>query len=124
VVHDAARPLVTRELVQRCIAALDGVDAAIAAVRMTDTVKEVGDDGLVRKTLDRSTLWAVQTPQVFNAAVLRRALDRPVEDLARATDDAALVEGPVRVVESPAENFKVTSSSDLERAALALRARC
>jgi 2-C-methyl-D-erythritol 4-phosphate cytidylyltransferase len=124
IVHDAARPLVTRELVGRCVAALDDVDAAIAAARMTDTVKEVGDDGLVRKTLDRATLWAVQTPQVFDAAALRRALERPLEELAKATDDAALIEGPVRIVESTPENFKVTSPSDLERAALALRARC
>jgi 2-C-methyl-D-erythritol 4-phosphate cytidylyltransferase len=117
VVHDAARPLVTRELVERCIAGLDGYDAAIAAARVTDTIKEVDDDGLVRRTLDRSTLWAVQTPQVFDAAVLRRALDRPLEELATATDDAALVEGRVRVVEAPPENFKVTTAADLERAA-------
>jgi 2-C-methyl-D-erythritol 4-phosphate cytidylyltransferase len=117
VVHDAARPLVTRELVERCIAGLEGVDAAIAAARVTDTVKEVDEDGLVRKTLDRSTLWAVQTPQVFNAAVLRRALDKPVEELAKVTDDAALVEaegGAVRIVESPAGNIKVTTARDLD----------
>jgi 2-C-methyl-D-erythritol 4-phosphate cytidylyltransferase len=117
VVHDAARPLVTRELVERCIAGLEGYDAAIAAAPVTDTIKEVDDDGLVRKTLDRSALWAVQTPQVFNAAVLRRALDRPLEELAKATDDATLIEGPVRVIEAPPENFKVTTAADLERAA-------
>jgi 2-C-methyl-D-erythritol 4-phosphate cytidylyltransferase len=120
VVHDAARPLVTRELVERCIAGLEGYDAVIAAARVTDTVKEVDEAGRVTKTLDRSALWAVQTPQVFDAAVLRRALDRPVDELAKATDDAALIEdlgGRVRVVEAPTENFKVTSAADLERAA-------
>ncbi|MEA2458490.1 MAG: 2-C-methyl-D-erythritol 4-phosphate cytidylyltransferase [Thermoleophilaceae bacterium] len=125
VVHDAARPLVTRDLVERCIAGLEGVDGAIAAARVTDTVKEVDGDGRVTRTLDRSTLWAIQTPQVFNAAVLRRALDVPLTALETATDDASLIEdlgGSVRVVEAPPENFKVTSPSDLDRAARALLA--
>ena len=117
VVHDAARPLVTRDLVQRCIAALEpGVVGAIAAVPMTDTVKEASDDGRVVKTLDRSVLWAIQTPQVFRADILRRALERDTAALAAATDDAALVEdagGVVRVVEAPPENIKVTRESDL-----------
>jgi 2-C-methyl-D-erythritol 4-phosphate cytidylyltransferase len=126
VVHDAARPLLTAELVERCIAALDdGFDGAIAAARVTDTVKEVDGELRVTRTLDRSSLWAIQTPQVFNAAVLRRALDVPMEALETATDDAALVEaagGTVRIVEAAADNFKVTGPVDLERAALALRA--
>jgi 2-C-methyl-D-erythritol 4-phosphate cytidylyltransferase len=119
VVHDAARPLVTPELVRRCLEGLEGVDGAIAAARVTDTVKEAGEDGLVRRTLDRSTLWAIQTPQVFRAEALRRALDVEDDVLARATDDAALVEaagGSVRVVESSPDNFKVTTPADLARA--------
>jgi 2-C-methyl-D-erythritol 4-phosphate cytidylyltransferase len=124
VVHDAARPFVTRALVERCIAGLDGYDGAIAAAPVTDTVKEVDGERRVTRTLDRSALWAIQTPQVFVAAVLRRALDVPLEALASATDDASLVEaagGSVRVVEAPAENFKVTTAADLEIAAGALR---
>jgi 2-C-methyl-D-erythritol 4-phosphate cytidylyltransferase len=117
VVHDAARPLVTRELVERCLAALEpGFDGAIAAARMTDTVKEAAPDGRVLRTLDRRVLWQIQTPQVFRADVLRRALDRDASALAAATDDAALVEelgGTVRVVEAPPENIKVTRTSDL-----------
>jgi 2-C-methyl-D-erythritol 4-phosphate cytidylyltransferase len=117
VVHDAARPLVTRDLVERCIAALQpGIDAAIAAMPMTDTVKEASDDGRVVRTLDRSVLWAIQTPQVFRADMLRCALERDTAALAAATDDAALVEdagGVVRVVEAPPENIKVTRESDL-----------
>ncbi|HEX5895870.1 MAG TPA: 2-C-methyl-D-erythritol 4-phosphate cytidylyltransferase [Thermoleophilaceae bacterium] len=117
VVHDAARPLVTRDLVERCIAALEpGIDGAIAAVPMTDTVKEAAPDGRVVRTLDRSPLWSIQTPQVFRADVLRRALERDAAALAAATDDAALVEeagGTVRVVEAPPENIKVTRASDL-----------
>jgi 2-C-methyl-D-erythritol 4-phosphate cytidylyltransferase len=124
VVHDAARPLLTRALVERCIAALaDGADGAIAAARVTDTVKEVDGEGRVTRTLDRSSLWAIQTPQVFNAAVLRDALDVPIEVLKTATDDAALVEaagGIVRVVESSPQNLKVTTPRDLAIAAQAL----
>jgi 2-C-methyl-D-erythritol 4-phosphate cytidylyltransferase len=117
VVHDAARPLVTRELIERCLAALEpGVDAAIAAAPMTDTVKEAADDGRVLRTLDRSSLWSIQTPQAFRADVLREALDRDAAALAAATDDASLVEqagGMVVVVEAPPENIKVTRESDL-----------
>lgn len=117
VVHDAARPLVTAKLVEDCIAALEpGVDGAIAALRMSDTVKEAAPDGRVLRTLDRSALWAIQTPQVFRADVLRRALGTNESALAAATDDASLVEdigGTVRVVEGPLENLKVTRAHDL-----------
>jgi 2-C-methyl-D-erythritol 4-phosphate cytidylyltransferase len=117
VVHDAARPLVTRELVERCIEAVGpGLDGAIAAVPMTDTVKEVATDGRVLRTLDRSALWAIQTPQVFKADILRRALERDAAALAAATDDAWLVDdagGVITVVESYPENIKVTRESDL-----------
>jgi 2-C-methyl-D-erythritol 4-phosphate cytidylyltransferase len=124
VVHDAARPLVTRELVERCIAALEpGVDGAIAAAPMSDTVKETAPDGRVLRTLERAGLWAVQTPQVFRADILRRALSRDELALASVTDDASLVEelgGTVRVVEAPPENIKVTRESDLRIAAALL----
>ena len=83
---------------------------------MTDTVKEVATDGRVLRTLDRSALWAVQTPQVFKAAILRRALERDAVALAAATDDAWLVDdagGVITVVESYPENIKVTRESDL-----------
>ena len=115
VVHDAARPLVTRGLVEACVAAVrDGSDGAVAAAPVSDTIKEAGDDGRVVRTLDRSRLWSIQTPQAFAAGVLRRALEEG--DLASATDDASLVEaagGDVRVVEAPPENIKVTTRVDL-----------
>ena len=125
VVHDAARPLVTAELVERCLAALDGFDGAIAAAPMTDTVKEAGRDGRVLRTLDRSSLWAIQTPQVFRAKLLRRALDVEESVLASATDDASLVEaagGSVRVVQAPPENLKITGPADLRLVEALLRA--
>jgi 2-C-methyl-D-erythritol 4-phosphate cytidylyltransferase len=122
-VHDAARPLLTRELAERVIAAAhgDGVDAAIAAAPVTDTVKRVGERHAVLETLDRTNLWAVQTPQVFRRATLERALDVSDEVLAQATDDAWLIEragGRVIVVESPRENLKVTTPLDLALAEL------
>jgi 2-C-methyl-D-erythritol 4-phosphate cytidylyltransferase len=118
VVHDAARPLVTVDLVERCLAALEpGIDGAIAAVPMTDTVKEAADDRRVVRTLDRSSLWSIQTPQVFRADALRNALERDAAALAAATDDASLVEemgGTVTVVESFPENLKITRKADLQ----------
>jgi 2-C-methyl-D-erythritol 4-phosphate cytidylyltransferase len=129
VVHDAARPLVTSELVERAIAALESdpdADAAIAALPVTDTVKRVDSTGAVSETLERSELWAVQTPQVFRRAALERALRVPAEELARATDDAWLVEragGRVIVVRASAENLKVTTPFDLRVAELLLAGR-
>ncbi|HEY7632159.1 MAG TPA: 2-C-methyl-D-erythritol 4-phosphate cytidylyltransferase [Thermoleophilaceae bacterium] len=127
VVHDAARPLITRELVERCVEALDGWDGAVAAAPVADTIKEADGSGRVVRTLERSALWAIQTPQVFRADVLRKALDVDHATLASATDDASLVEalgGSVRVVEAPAENIKVTRPVDLALAEALLRARC
>ena len=75
------------------------------------------------RTLERSRLWAVQTPQVFRAETLRRALDVGEDALAAATDDASLVEaagGTVRVLEAPPGNIKVTTPADLARAEAAL----
>jgi 2-C-methyl-D-erythritol 4-phosphate cytidylyltransferase len=117
VVHDAARPLVSADLFRQTLDALAGVDCAVAAAPITDTVKEAGPDRLVAGTLDRTRLWAIQTPQAFRRAALERALAVPDEVLAQATDDAWLVErtgGTVRVVESSPANFKVTTPYDLE----------
>ncbi len=127
-VHDAARPLVTVALAQATIRALETdetLDGVIAAVPMTDTVKRV-TDGVVSETLNRSELWAVQTPQVFRRAALERALDVPDEVLAQATDDAWLIErtgGRVGVVESSRENLKVTTPHDLVVAEMLLASR-
>jgi 2-C-methyl-D-erythritol 4-phosphate cytidylyltransferase len=125
-VHDAARPLVTAELVDRCVERLQGwhCDGVVAAARATDTVKETDAGGRVIATLERASLWAVQTPQVFGADVLRSAFASA--DLERAYDDAQLVEaagGDVRVVEAPRENIKVTTAFELRVAELLLSDR-
>jgi 2-C-methyl-D-erythritol 4-phosphate cytidylyltransferase len=122
IVHDAARPLVTAELIGACLDALSDADAAIAATPVTDTIKEC-EEGRVLRTLDRSRLWAVQTPQVFRRAAPERALAQDDGVGAAATDDAALVEalgGTVRIVPSPPENLKVTTALDLRLAEMLL----
>jgi 2-C-methyl-D-erythritol 4-phosphate cytidylyltransferase len=130
IVHDAARPLATRALFERALAALEasGADAVIAAVPVLDTIKEVGADGrAVARTLDRSRLWAVQTPQVFRRVALERALGgASAETLASATDDAWLIErsgGAVHVVQGDPANIKVTTPADLKVAELLLSER-
>ncbi len=128
-VHDAARPLVTAALAEAVIAALArdrDAHAAIAALPVTDTVKRVDSAGAVHETLDRSELWAVQTPQVFRREALERALDVHPHELARATDDAWLIErdgGRVIVVRASDENLKVTTPLDLRLAELLLAGR-
>jgi 2-C-methyl-D-erythritol 4-phosphate cytidylyltransferase len=126
-VHDAARPLVTPAIVRAVLEGLEheGCDAAIAAAPVTDTIKEGAGPEVVR-TLDRSRLWAVQTPQAFRRAALEQALARGRDALAGATDDASLVEadgGTVRVVATPSENIKVTTPVDLRLAELLLAER-
>ena len=129
-VHDAARPLASAELFAGAIAELEraGVDAVVAAAPVTDTVKEVRNDGrTVSRTLDRSRLWAVQTPQVFRRAALERQLRSSSPDrLAAATDDAWLIEqagGRVAVYPAPPENLKITTPFDLQVAELLLAGR-
>jgi len=125
-VHDAARPLVTPELIEAVLAGLDGADCAIAAAPVTSTIKEAGADLIVSRTVDRSRLWAVQTPQVFTRLALERAFALSPEEVAAATDEALLVErcgGRVRIVPAPAENLKVTTPLDLHVAERLLAAR-
>jgi len=125
-VHDGARPLVTPALIEAVLRGLAGADCAIAAARVTDTIKEADADGNVVRTLDRTRLWAVQTPQVFRREALEQALALPAELVAAATDEAWLVEhagGRVRVVEASAENLKVTTPRDLHLAEQLLAAR-
>src|SRR4051794_13389508 len=127
VVHDAARPLVEPELFTRTLDALRAADCAIAAARVADTIKQADDELRVTATLDRSALWAIQTPQAFRRAALERALDVSEDVLSAATDDAWLVErtgGTVRVVESSPANFKVTTPHDRQVAELLLSQRC
>ncbi len=123
VVHDGARPLVSREVVSRCIEVAVGGVGAVAGVPAVDTMKEVDDGGHVAATPDRSRLWHAQTPQAFPFGVLMDAYRRAFAEDFPATDDAALVErvgGSVVMVESSGDNVKITRPEDLEGAELIL----
>lgn len=113
-VHDAARALVPVDMVQRVMTAVRaGADAVIPVLPLADTVKEVGAGGIVVRTVDRSSLRAVQTPQGFRRQVLERAHASGLTD---ATDDAALAEAvgvTVTTVEGSPEAMKVTTAFDL-----------
>lgn len=121
-IHDAARPLATRSLFERIVAAVrDGADGAVPGLAMSDTVKRVEHD-LVVETVPRAALVTVQTPQGFRASVLRSAYAGGVE----GTDDASVVEvagGTVVVVAGERDNVKITEPGDLERAKAVLVAR-
>lgn len=118
-VHDGARPLVTAALVTAVVEALqaDGTLAGLVIGHPSyDTLKTVGADRRICATLDRSTVWAVQTPQVFRADALRRAYERAAEDGFAGTDDASLVERlgePVAMFPGPRDNLKITMPEDL-----------
>jgi 2-C-methyl-D-erythritol 4-phosphate cytidylyltransferase len=117
-VHDAVRPFIERRLIDAVVAAAVAEGAAICALPIAETVKRVRGH-LVETTLDRAGLWAVQTPQVFRAALLREAHDKARREGVVATDDAMLVEWlgqPVRVVPGLARNVKITTPEDLRRA--------
>lgn len=137
-IHDAARPLVTPELIEGVIATLVAdpeADGAIAATPVTDTVKRIDPPAgrwkdlgsgsapnpslVVTETLQRTVLWAAQTPQVFRVEALRRALAADPGQVETATDEAMLVEaagGKVLIHPSSPENFKVTTPLDLRLA--------
>jgi 2-C-methyl-D-erythritol 4-phosphate cytidylyltransferase len=115
-VHDAVRPLVSGDLIDRCITEAARGRSVIAAVPVVDTIKEVDDSGRIVDTPDRRRLWAAQTPQAFPAGVLRAAHARATAERFSATDDAALVERcgtPVTVVPGTPENIKITTPADI-----------
>jgi 2-C-methyl-D-erythritol 4-phosphate cytidylyltransferase len=118
-VHDAARPLVSNEVIERVLAPLsEGWDGAVPGLPVGDTLKRIGPDGGVEETVSRDGLWAVQTPQAFAADRFRHALAS--NTLLQATDCAGLVEvvgGRVKVVEGDPHLLKVTSEADLETVA-------
>lgn len=115
-IQDAARPCASHSLIAATVAAAREVGAAVAAQAVTDTIKESHDGKLIEKTLDRSRLWAVQTPQTFRVDVIRRALDEVRQRGLFVTDDTAaceLIGQPVKLVVSAEPNPKVTRPEDL-----------
>jgi 2-C-methyl-D-erythritol 4-phosphate cytidylyltransferase len=125
VVHDAARPLVTSDLIERVATATRRADAVVAAVPLQDTLKRAFGDA-VDETIPRDDLWRAQTPQGFRTYVLRAAHERAERDRFEGTDDAQLVERigvKPEIVRGDEINFKVTTVQDLDLAELILRSR-
>jgi len=115
-VHDAVRPFLTERMVEEVVRKARAKGAAIIALPMKDTVKQVGMDHVIERTLDRETLWLAQTPQAFRRDWLLTAHRKAHGEGVRATDDAYLMEWcgyPVSVVEGSGENIKVTKPEDM-----------
>lgn len=125
-VHDAARPLVTREIVERALAVAASEGAALVAIPVVDTVKTSSDGTRAESTLDRSVLWAAQTPQVFRRELLLEFLERAAREGFRPTDEAALHEryaGPIPIARGSSANGKLTTPEDVAVFAALLRLR-
>jgi 2-C-methyl-D-erythritol 4-phosphate cytidylyltransferase len=115
-IQDAARPCTSPALITATVAAARETGAAVAAQHVTDTIKESSDGKLIERTLDRSRLWAVQTPQTFRVEIIRRALSEVRQRGLLVTDDTAaceLIGQPVQLVLSTQPNPKVTRPEDL-----------
>lgn len=121
VVHDGARPFITTELLDRGIAAALEKGSAVAAVPVKDTIKQSDDSDIVERTLPRGRLWSVQTPQIFDASLLREAHEKVH---ATVTDDSSMVEAighPVKVFQGSYFNIKITTPEDLTIARAIMR---
>ncbi|GGG06857.1 2-C-methyl-D-erythritol 4-phosphate cytidylyltransferase [Paenibacillus abyssi] len=115
-VHDGVRPLVTAEAVRRCCKVAREAGAAVLAVPVKDTIKQVNEEGVIIATPDRRSLWAIQTPQAFRRALLMEAHERALADGFLGTDDAMAVERigvKVAVAEGDYTNIKITTPEDL-----------
>jgi len=115
-VHDGARPFVTLDNIKESVIAAGKTGAACVGVLCKDTIKQADKSGIVEKTLDRTTLWAVQTPQVFKSDILLNAHEKAISDGFRGTDDCVLVERlgqAVQMIMGSYSNIKITTPEDL-----------
>jgi len=125
-VHDGVRPFVTLDMIREVVEHARKGESVAVGVPVKDTVKEVDEKGFVLRTLERSRLWAIQTPQAFPVKVLRHAYEETDRHNDRCTDDAMLVEqagGKVRVIMGSYDNIKITTPEDLTLAEEILRRR-
>ena len=122
-IHDAVRPLIEVNLIEKVIQKAEQFGAAILAVPAQDTIKFV-QNGVVKSTPDREKMWQIQTPQGFKKEIILRAYQRAIKENIAATDDSALVENlgiAVHVVEGDYKNIKITRPMDLEVAKILLK---
>jgi len=125
-VHDAARPMVDGLMIERCLQAARNSGAAACARPISDTLKRINDEGFIVESVDRDNLWAVETPQIFRAALLRHAYSDVLATGGHVADETSAVQAagaPVALVETPEWNGKITYPSDLDLARLVLRGR-
>ena len=125
-IHDAARPLITAEIISLCLEGAADCGACIPAHPVAGTVKAVSSEMNVVETVDRATLWESQTPQAFRSSLIREAHRRALDTGLKGTDDASLVEAmgnAVKVVPGSPENIKVTWPVDLDVASAILSRR-
>jgi 2-C-methyl-D-erythritol 4-phosphate cytidylyltransferase len=125
IIHDGARPLIDRATVMATINSITGFDGAVVGVPVKDTIKEA-EKNIVKRTLKRETLWAIQTPQVFRYDSIMNAYDNAIAENYYSTDDSALIErmgGTVNIVMGSYENIKITTPEDMHIAEFLLRQR-
>jgi len=123
-IHDAARPFLDPEILDRSIVTAAEHGGAVVAIPVKDTIKSIAEDGRVIGTIPRQKLWMAQTPQTFQVPIIREAHVRASAEKATATDDAALVErvgGIVKVVLGSVLNFKITTPEDFQLAEMILK---
>lgn len=126
VVHDAARPLVTGEMIDRCLESARNNGAAACARPVTDTLKRINDEGFIIESVDRNKLWAVETPQAFRADLLRQAYAEVIATGGYVSDETSAVQAagaPVALVDARGWNGKITFPTDLDLARTIIRGR-
>ncbi len=126
VIHDGARPLVTKEIISNAITEAKTLKAVVAGVTSKDTVKVASADNVIMETLDRATIWLAQTPQAFHFSLIKQAYERAEKIGYKATDDSKLVERmgiSVKMIKGSYENIKITTLDDLSVAEAILKQR-
>jgi len=124
IIHDGARPFVSPALIDRCVASAAQKGAVVVGVPVRDTIKVVADNGLIRSTPERRSLWEIQTPQVFQKELIVAAHQQAERDQIEVTDDAMVVErlgAPVYVIEGERTNLKITLPEDIWLAEMMIR---
>ena len=126
VIHDAARPLITKEIISSVVIEAKTSKAVVVGVPSKDTVKTVSPENIIMETLDRASIWLVQTPQAFHYSVIKQAYERAQRIKYKATDDSKLVERmgiSVKMIMGSSENIKITTKEDLAMAEAILKGR-
>ena len=126
VIHDAARPLITKDIISKAVTEAKVSKAVVVGIPSKDTVKTVSPENIIMETLDRASIWLVQTPQVFHCSVIKQAYERAQRIKYKATDDSKLVERmgiSVKMIMGSSENIKITTKEDLAMAEAILKGR-